>query len=87
MKIPEMQRLLKEADADPKVKYALTFLQEQIVSQQQQLDIAANVLVNVVNTLEKVQRINIGLNDRWERQLRGEPDVEIVQSVLPEPEN
>lgn len=84
MRIEEIHRELK--DSDPRVRHYIQSLQEQILSVQEQLDVCASVLEKVVLTLQRVNRINLELNSRWERMRRGEPE-ELVESVLNEPEH
>ncbi|MCI0557505.1 MAG: hypothetical protein MN733_03340 [Nitrososphaera sp.] len=85
MKLAEIERDLR--DCDPKLRYWLRFQQEQIIALQQQLNQCADVLVRVVTTLENVQRVNLELNERWEKVIRGEKDESIVESVLNKPED
>jgi hypothetical protein len=86
MKIAEIERDLR--DADPRVKYWIQRLMEQQIEIHRQLNECAGVLVQVVQTLEQVQRVNLTLNNRWQRMLDGlPPEEEMVESVLNEPEN
>ncbi len=86
MKLASIERDLR--NYDPKLRYWIRFMQEQILSQQQQLNQCADVLVSIVETLKRVQKINLDLNNRWERQLRGRSDdPDLVSSVINKPED
>jgi hypothetical protein len=85
MKIADIERAL--SNSDPKVRYYIANLQEQIIALAKQMDESAKILIMVVQTLENVQRINLQLSDRWEKRLMGDGEQDIVQSVMPDPED
>lgn len=86
MKIPEIERDLK-GKIDPKAIYHLMRIQEQQIVMAQQLDECAKILVMVVQTLENVQKVNVELSDRWEKKLMRDGGQDMVQSVIPDPED
>lgn len=85
MKLAEIDRDLRYSD--PRVRYHIARLQEELTVLQSQNKQAAELLVKVVESLNQLRVVNLKLNERWEKRLRGESDVELVQSVLPEPES
>ena len=85
MKMAEIERDLRHAE--PRVRYHMVRMQEQINVLAQDLRAAAELLVKVVNAMNELREVNLALNARWERKLRGGPDHEMVESVLPDPES
>lgn len=85
MKIPEISRDL-EGRVEPKVIYHMQRMQEEIITLAQQIEESSKILVMLVQTLENVQKVNLQLADRWEQRLGRESSSDMVQSVLPEPE-
>lgn len=83
MKIAEIERDLR--NESPKLRYHVAHIQEQLTALQTQQRMFAELLVKVVDSLNQLRLVNLKLNERWERRLRGESDVEIVSSVLPDP--
>jgi len=85
MKMAEIERDLRHID--PRARYHMVRMQEQINSLQQDLKNAAELLVKVVDAMNQLKHVNLQLNQRWERQLRGGPDHDMVESVIPHPED
>jgi len=84
MKMAEIERDLRHIDA--RARYHMIRMQEQINALKQDLENAADLLVKVVDALNQLKHVNLQLNKRWESRLRGGPDHEMVESVLPHPE-
>jgi hypothetical protein len=85
MKLAEISRDLR--NADPRVRYHIARLQEQLTELQRQQRLCAELLVKVVDALNQLRYVNIKINERWEKRLRGESDDDLVKSVLPTPED
>ena len=84
MKLAELERDLRSVD--PRLRYHICRMQEELIAQRQRLDKAAELVIMLFHTLERLHLVNTQLNERWEKRLRGEPDTDIVESVLNKPD-
>lgn len=98
MKIPEIERDLK--DVDPRIRYWFKYQQEQILSLQQTIDQAAELLVKFYLVLQNLQTVNENLRTEMINQgidhdavqktadkLMGKKESGMVKSVLNHPED
>jgi hypothetical protein len=85
MKLAEIERDLRSAD--PRVRYHVARMQEEMTVLEKRVSQCAELLVKVVDALNQLRIVNMKLNSRWEKRLRGEPDIDMVESVLTKPED
>ena len=87
MTFNEFQRELNRRVKDPQLAYMLTFMFETIVTQNQQIDEMASLLLNLAEQQQRFVEFNAQTQEVLKRvERRGRPDGVEVHSVANDPE-